>query len=148
MNKHIHRDSLSKVLRENGLRGVIVTHGFKATLRTIARERLRNKFAPRALCLSPWQDHGVLRLRKQKTARYADFKNTIIMLPVTSHGELQVHPDVLEEQLSHAKKGDAQKAYDRTQFIEERHELMQRWADYIDALKNNEIVVPLFRKTT
>lgn len=100
MNKHIHRDSLSKVLRENGLRGVIVTHGFRATLRTIARERLR------------------------------------------------IHPDVLEAQLSHAKKGDVQKAYDRTQFIEERHELMQRWADYIDALKNNETVVPLFRKAT
>jgi len=41
----------------------------------------RNKFAPRALCLSPWQDHGVLRLRKQKTARYADFKNTIYNAP-------------------------------------------------------------------
>ncbi len=98
MKKHINRDSLSKVLRENGLRNVIVTHGFRATLRTIARERLR------------------------------------------------IHPDVLEAQLSHAKKGDVQKAYDRTQFLEERHELMQRWADYLDALKNDEVVVPLFNK--
>ncbi|MDR4514905.1 integrase arm-type DNA-binding domain-containing protein [Nitrosomonas sp.] len=99
MNKHIHRDSLSKVLRENGLRGVIVTHGFRATLRTIARERLR------------------------------------------------IHPDVLEAQLSHAKKGDVQKAYDRTQFLDERHELIQRWADYIDALKNDKTVVQLFKKS-
>ncbi|GJL76092.1 integrase arm-type DNA-binding domain-containing protein [Nitrosomonas sp.] len=99
MNKHINRDSLSKVLRENGLRNVVVTHGFRATLRTIARERLR------------------------------------------------IHPDVLEAQLSHAKKGDVQKAYDRTQFLEERQELIQRWADYIDALKNDEIVVPLFKKS-
>ncbi len=35
-----------------------------------------NKFAPRALHLSPRQDRGVLRRRKPKTARYADFKNT------------------------------------------------------------------------
>ncbi len=35
-----------------------------------------NKFAPRALHLSPRQDRGVLRRKKPKTARYADFKNT------------------------------------------------------------------------
>ncbi len=37
---------------------------------------IANKFAPRALHLSPRQDRGVLRRKKPKTARYADFKNT------------------------------------------------------------------------
>ncbi len=40
INKHMQRDSLSKVLRENGMRDKTVTHGFWATFRTIARERL------------------------------------------------------------------------------------------------------------
>ena len=40
------------------------------------RPEAGNKFAPRALHLSPRQDRGVLRRRKPKTARYADFKNT------------------------------------------------------------------------
>lgn len=97
INKHMHRDSLSKVLRENGMRDKTVTHGFRATFRTIARERLR------------------------------------------------IAPDVLEAQIAHAKKGEVQAAYDRTQFLEERHKLIQQWAGYIDALKNNETVVPLFK---
>lgn len=61
---------------------------------------------------------------------------------------LHIDSDVLEAQLAHAKKGEVQSAYDRTQFLDERHKLVQQWADYIEALKKNEIVVPLFRKTT
>jgi integrase len=91
----MHRDSLSKVLRENGLRGVTVTHGFRATLRTIAREKFR------------------------------------------------VDADILEAQLAHAKKDEIQAAYDRTQFLEERHELVQNWADYLDAQSKSVNVVQL-----
>jgi integrase len=82
--KPINRDSLSKVLRENGMKGLAVPHGFRATMRTLARERLK------------------------------------------------VDVDVLEAQLAHAKKGEIAGAYDRTQFIQERHKVMQDWADYLD----------------
>lgn len=88
INQHMHRDSLSKVLRENGLRDVTVTHGFRATFRTIARERLKS------------------------------------------------HPDILEAQLAHAKRDEIQAAYDRAQFLEERHELVQNWADYLDSVSD------------
>jgi integrase len=37
---HLHRDSLSKALREMGFRGQHATHGFRAMMRTLARERL------------------------------------------------------------------------------------------------------------
>ncbi|AXK72032.1 DUF4102 domain-containing protein [Lysobacter sp. TY2-98] len=37
---HLHRDSLSKALRDMGFKGRHATHGFRATLRTIGRERL------------------------------------------------------------------------------------------------------------
>ena len=91
--QHVHRDTLSKILRESGLRGVTVTHGFRATLRTIARE------------------------------------------------ELGIDKDVLEAQLAHAKKDEIQAAYDRTQFLKERHDLMQRWADYLNGLAKGENVI-------
>lgn len=84
MTSHLHRDTLSKILRENGLRKVTVAHGFRATFRTIAREKLKGD------------------------------------------------PDVLEAQLAHAKRDEIQAAYDRTQFLEERHVLIQQWADYLD----------------
>lgn len=93
--RHMHRDSLSKILRESGLRGVTVTHGFRATLRTIAREKFR------------------------------------------------VDADVLEAQLAHAKKDEIQAAYDRTQFLDERHELVQQWADYLDKVKAGAEIILL-----
>lgn len=37
---HLSRDSLSKALREMGFQGQHTTHGFRATLRTLGRERL------------------------------------------------------------------------------------------------------------
>lgn len=37
---HLHRDALSKALREMGFAGRHATHGFRGTLRTMARERL------------------------------------------------------------------------------------------------------------
>lgn len=99
-SQHLHRDSLSKALRDMGLRGQHATHGFRAMLRTVARERLG------------------------------------------------VPTDVLEAQLAHAKRGDVQKAYDRTQFLVERKAMMQRWADYLDALREGrgDVVVPFKSK--
>ena len=37
---HVHRDGLSKALRDMGFQGKHATHGFRGTLRTMARERL------------------------------------------------------------------------------------------------------------
>lgn len=37
---HLHRDALSKALRDMGFQGKHATHGFRGTLRTMARERL------------------------------------------------------------------------------------------------------------
>ncbi|KXU91125.1 integrase [Paraburkholderia monticola] len=83
---HLHRDALSKALREMGFQGKHATHGFRGMLRTVGRERLG------------------------------------------------IDLDVLEAQLAHAKRGDVQKAYDRTTFDDDRRRVMQEWADYIDRL--------------
>lgn len=84
---HLHRDALSSALRIMGFRGIHATHGFRGTLRTMARERLG------------------------------------------------VDIDVLEAQLAHAKRGDIQKAYDRTTFNDQRISVMQAWADYLDEIR-------------
>lgn len=56
------------------------------------------------------------------------------MLRTVARERLGIDPDVLEAQLAHAKRGDVQKAYDRTTFGEQRRKVMQAWADYIDQL--------------
>lgn len=60
------------------------------------------------------------------------------MLRTVARERLNVPADVLEAQLAHAKKGDVQKAYDRTQFLSERVVAMQRWADYLDELRSKK----------
>lgn len=89
---HMHRDSLSKALRENGMRDITVTHGFRAMFRTLAREKITKE------------------------------------------------TDTLEAQLAHAKKGEVQIAYDRTRLLDERHKIVQKWADYLDTLQNNSAI--------
>lgn len=84
--RHLNRDTLSRALRESGLRGKHVPHGFRASLRTRARE----KFG--------------------------------------------VDIDVLEAQLAHSKGDATQHAYDRARFLEQRKQVMQDWADYLDEL--------------
>lgn len=93
---HLHRDALSKALRQMGFQGKHAAHGFRGMLRTVGRERLGMDL------------------------------------------------DVLEAQLAHAKRGDIQKAYDRTTFDDDRRRVMQAWADYIDRMRtNNKNVVEL-----
>jgi integrase len=56
------------------------------------------------------------------------------MLRTVGRERLGVDIDVLEAQLAHAKRGDVQKAYDRTTFDDDRRRVMKEWADYIDRL--------------
>lgn len=42
------------------------------------------------------------------------------------------HPQVIEKQLAHEETNKVRAAYNRAQYLPQRIELMQRWADYID----------------
>lgn len=44
--------------------------------------------------------------------------------------------DLIETQLAHAVKDPNGRAYNRTTFLAERREMMQRWSDYLDSLKS------------
>lgn len=59
------------------------------------------------------------------------------MFRTVARERLNIPADVLEAQLAHAKKDEIQKAYDRTQFLDERRCAVQRWADYLDALRTD-----------
>jgi len=48
---------------------------------------------------------------------------------------LGFRPDIIEHQLAHAVRDPNGRAYNRTAFLPERCQMMQRWADYLDKLK-------------
>ncbi len=59
---------------------------------------------------------------------------------------LGFRPDWIEHQLAHAVRDPNGRAYNRTAHLSKRREMMQGWADYLDALKA-ENVVPFKAKT-
>lgn len=48
---------------------------------------------------------------------------------------LHVRPDYIEQQLAHVVRDPLGRAYNRTEHLPERREMMQLWADYLDTLK-------------
>lgn len=50
--------------------------------------------------------------------------------------------DHIELQLAHSKRNAVSAAYDHAVYLEPRAKMMQDWADYLDALKNNIDVTP------
>jgi integrase len=56
---------------------------------------------------------------------------------------LGVRPDFIEHQLAHTVRDPLGRAYNRTTHLPERRDMMQRWTDYLDGLKNGAEVVPL-----
>lgn len=50
-------------------------------------------------------------------------------------------PDAIERQLAHKVSGPLGAAYDRAQYLDERRKMMQAWADYLDALREDRKVV-------
>ena len=51
------------------------------------------------------------------------------------HEELHFKPEVIEHQLAHKVPDALGAAYNRTRFIKERREMMQKWADYLFLIK-------------
>ena len=56
---------------------------------------------------------------------------------------LGVAPEVIEAQLAHAVADSLGRAYNRTQFLDQRREMMSSWADYLDRLRDGAQVIPL-----
>jgi integrase len=56
---------------------------------------------------------------------------------------LGVRVDLIEHQLAHAVRDPNGRAYNRTAHLPARREMMQRWADYLDKLRNGADVITL-----
>jgi integrase len=62
------------------------------------------------------------------------------------HERLGFDPDVIEAQLAHSVRDSLGRAYNRTEFVEQRRKMLQAWADYLDKLRRGAPVVPLVRR--
>lgn len=54
---------------------------------------------------------------------------------------LNVQPEVIEAQLAHTVPDALGRAYNRTQYLEQRRDLMTGWADYLDRLRDGAQVI-------
>lgn len=53
--------------------------------------------------------------------------------------------EVVDRQLAHAPGNKVDRAYDRAKFLDDRREMMQKWADYMDAVaSDNKVIVAQF----
>ncbi len=59
------------------------------------------------------------------------------------HEILGFTPDAIEAQLAHVVPDRLGRAYNRTQFLDERRRMMQQWSDYLDSLKVGAKVIPM-----
>lgn len=53
------------------------------------------------------------------------------------------NPDAIERQLAHKDKNVIRRSYNHAQYLTERREMLQYWADYLDQLKQGAEVIPL-----
>jgi integrase len=60
---------------------------------------------------------------------------------------LNVDEAIIEAQLAHAVKDALGRAYNRTQFLEQRRKMLQTWADYLDKLREGSEVIPIRRRS-
>lgn len=55
--------------------------------------------------------------------------------------EMGFRSDVIERQLAHAERNEVRGAYNRAEYLAERIEMMQAWADYLDAVADGAKVL-------
>ncbi len=60
-----------------------------------------------------------------------------------AHERLGIAPEVIEAQLAHRVPDALGRAYNRTLFLEQRRELMTKWADYLDRLRDGAQIIAM-----
>ena len=59
--------------------------------------------------------------------------------------EMGYRPDLIERQLAHAERNMSRASYNQAEYLPERREMMQHWANTIDALVGGQNVIPIRR---
>ena len=60
----------------------------------------------------------------------------------TMLNEMGYRPDVIERQLAHKERNQSRASYNRAEYLEERQNLMQKWANYLDGIAAGAEVLP------
>lgn len=55
---------------------------------------------------------------------------------------LGIAPEVIEARLAHAVGDALGRAYNRTKFMEQRRDMMVKWADHLDRLREGALALP------
>lgn len=95
--------------------------------------------------------HDSRKMMSENTLTYAIRKR--LKYDATAHGfrtvastilnEAGFRMDVIERQLAHGDRNKVRAAYNRSQYLADRTEMMQWYSDYLDGIKNNSNVVPM-----
>ena len=95
--------------------------------------------------------HNYRKPMSENTLTYAIRKR--LGFDATAHGfrttastilnESGYRVDVIERQLAHGERNKVRAAYNRSQYLAERTDMMQWYADYLDGLKSGADVVPI-----
>ena len=110
--------------------------------------------------LKPLTGHGKYLFPSERSIKRAMSENTVnaglrrlgyAKDEMTGHGfrsmastllnEQGWNPDAIERQLAHAERNNIRAAYNYAEYLSERKRMMQKWADYLDQLANEKIIV-------
>ncbi len=112
--------------------------------------------------LKPITGKHELVFPSERTWKKSMSENTMLyaMYRMGYHGRATVHgfratastilnesgfkPDVIERQLAHIERNKVRAAYHRSEYLEERKNMMQWWADFIKGLQNTNNIVPIY----
>ncbi len=86
--------------------------------------------------------YALYRMGYHKRATVHGFR----ALASTVLNESGYKPDVIERQLAHIERNKVRAAYHRSEYVQERTDMMQAWADYLDAVKSGAKVIPFASK--
>ena len=73
------------------------------------------------------------RLGYAETMKAHSFRTTASTLL----NQMNYNPDAIERQLAHKDKDRVRAVYNRAEYVEERRDMLQHWADYLDNLRIN-----------
>jgi integrase len=61
--------------------------------------------------------------------------------------EMGYRPDLIERQLAHAERNMSRASYNQAEYLPERRQMMQHWANTVDAIVGGQNVIPIRRLT-
>ena len=112
-------------------------------------ETARGEISPRTLLFpgerdreKPMSNNTILKALERMGYKGRQTGHGFRGIASTALNEMGFRPDVIEAQLSHVERDRVRGAYNHAQYLEERRELMQAWADYLDAVRQGGKVIP------